>query len=622
MLSTRGFLYHRHMLAVAEVIEHAAGLLTVALVAAVPGWVLVGCARRQGEGTRWAEVLSAGVAFWAIALYVAPVRGGLWWAGAAALLAAVVRIVWAQRGAARRSVATQRCPRSHRRARLVLLLGCLPLFTPLLFHRVPAGMDASRYLCNTRLIAVQAGLPATLAPFAPQIAFGAANHGVSTWAAAAVLSGVRPEAALLATVPLSYALLVCGVYALIRRGVRRVPAAAIAVGCVWLARAPQETLSWGGFPGVLAVALGCFAAGRLLDVLRRGRAQDALLLALLVGAMPLVHACMAAGWLYIVAPPVVLAGLYVSRRRGRGVIATGAAGVLALLIVGIYALVGHPGLDAYAADWIRTNEMASAFGGRGWGLLGTVPVFIARKLGRLLTALLLVGLAAGMARRRCASGLVVLSVSLLLLTVANARLAWLPGSLLLYPTRLVEWGLPLAALAVGVGWRTVARVLPRSAAASRVTPIIACIFLFIALTHHARYFQPAATRPTVDRDTWAALEWCRTHLDPTHDFVATLYLTPGAYLPGVAGVGATQWHAHIAKQLPAALAMEQHRPVTHVLWIDRAALVSESATRIFDERAGQLQRWIAQGQGLAVFTRGGTTVYRLQTPLAAADLRG
>ncbi len=602
----------------AELADHLWALLMVWVAACVPGYVL---SRMLPGPLRCRDTLATwpllGGAYWAAALYLLSFRWGLVVAAALALAAAIALAYRSRRAAHRVEIAPKpltvfaRYGRRRVTASVILLVGCAPYLTPVFAKHVPDGMDASRYALNARLIAAEAGLPDSLAPFAPGVPFGAMNHGVPALAAVAVLCGASPAAAVLAAVPLTFAALVLSLYLLVRLVTPRVPAAVTAVAVAWFAHQAQRTLSWGGFPCVLTLAVGFLSARLLVDVLRGKRGPGWIPLGLCAGAQPILHGCMAAGWLYIGVPVATVVGLIVSRHRRRGLAGAGLAALLAAGIVLAYLVVARPRFDGGTGAWIDATEMQDAYAGKGLQLLLTVPAYLGDAMGKFLTVVFIVAVGVLAVRRRWSALMVVVSVLLANgLVLMNAKYGLLPGSLLLYPVRVREFALGAAALGVGLAWRR----LPPAVTVRRPRPVIVASVLFVlALSQHYRYFQRTACRPVISEEAWQALQWSARHLSPADDFVATLYGTAGAYLPAVAGVGVTAWHAHF-DQTSAAHDMARTRPVTHVLDIERQAIRSGIGKGRYDRESDRLDRLVRDRAGKIVFASGPVRIYQLTPP--------
>jgi len=598
------------MLPADELAGHLWAVLLVALVTCVPGYslsrLLPRSVRARDGFATWPLL---GGAYWAAMLYLLPFRGGLLLAAALALAGLAFSLVIRHKSRRERGTASPHSSRAHRYSVLILSLGCAAYLTPLLTKHVPDGMDASRYLMNARLIAEHAGLPRTLAPFAPEVPFGAANHGLPAVAAVAVLCGATPAAATLACLPLAYGSLVLSSYILSRVAVGRIAAAIITVAVCWLARQTQGDILWGGYTGVFALAVGMLAARLLLDILRgKGRAA-AIPGGLCIGALPTLHGCIAAGWLYVVAPVAAITGLVVARRRRPGLVALLMVVAVAGGVVLAFVAVGWTPLDDTARQWIITNELHAKFPHTGWQLVSAVPRYLMEAAGTTLTLLLLIalGVLAWRRRWRAVAGLAgVLLVNVL--TIVNARYMFLPAALLLYPSRLREFPLVIAALAVALAWRT----LPlRPDIKRRWAAPAAAVLLCFAFANHCRYYQRDASRPVIADEAWRALTWSAEHLNPGEDFVATLYGTAGAYLPGIAGIAATNWHAHIVGQVSAAERMRRSRPPTHVLYIERSAIRSPLGRRYYDQSARSLRGLLEFRSATAIFGAGPVTLYKL-----------
>lgn len=600
----------RAMLPASELAGHLWAIVLIAVAACVPGYAisrLLPRPLRERDGFATWPLL--GGAYWAAMLYLVPFRGGLLVTAALAVAMLLVSLLFRRRALSRRFPASRRGRRAHRISVAILLIGCTTYVTPALTKHVPDGMDASRYLMSARLIAKHAGLPRTCAPFAPEIPFGAANHGLPAMAAVAVLCGASPAAATLACLPLAYGSLILSSYVLARLAAGRIAAAVIAVAVCWLIKQPQRDILWGGYTGVFALALGMSAARLLVETLRGRRHASVIPGGLCIGALPIIHGCIAAGWLYVVAPVATLVGLAVSRRRGRGMLGLLTAVVVAGGIVLAFVAVGWVPLDETVRRWITAHELHGKLPYAGGQLVAEVPRYLMKAMGTTLTLLLLVSLAVLIWRRRwwVVAGLAAVLL-LNMLVVANARYGFLPATLLLYPARLRELPLVMAGITVALAWRA----LPlRPVFKRRGMVPAAAILLSFAFANHCRHYQRDACQPVIAAEAWHALTWSAEHLDPSEDFVATLYGTAGAYLPGVAGIAVDNWHAHIAGQVSAAERMRQSRPPTHVLYIERSAIRSSLGRGAYEQGAHRLRELALSRSGVVVFGDGPVTLYRL-----------
>lgn len=608
----------------AELADHVWGLVIVSAAACVPGLALRGFLPRPLRGRdAFATLPILGGAYWAAMLYILPFRGGIIAGGCIALAGATLSVVGGrflrERHVARIATGLRSTTRNRPLwiSRIILTVGCIVYVTPLLTKHVPDGMDTSRYLMNARLIGAHAGLPRTLAPFMADVPFGAMNHGASTLAGVAVACGASPAGAVLATIPLTFALLILSLYVLMRLVVSRVQAAVVAVAVAWFSHQAQRTIAWGGFTGIFALAIGILAVRLLVDVLRGKGRSGFVPLGVCAGSLPLVHGCMAAGWVHMAMPIAAAVGLWASRNRRRGLAGAALAALVAGGIVAVYMLVGRPGLDGSATEWIRANEMADAYPGRGLQLLLTVPAYLRKTIGKLLAWLLPAAMAVLLVRRRRrALALICAGLATIVLVLINAKLDVLPTTLLLYPTRVREFSLIVVALALGLAWR---ELLPMAARHPRGPTVVAGVLLALAVSQHHRYFQRTAWQPVISEQAWRMLRWSTENLDPGGDQVANLYATAGAYLPGVSGVAATNWHAHF-DQKAAARNLLETRPVTHVIVIERDAILSRMGKSQYDRDAAKLRRLAEDRSEAIVFSDGPVSIHKLK-PIAGAPMR-
>jgi hypothetical protein len=136
----------------------------------------------------------------------------------------------------------------------------------------------------------------------------------------------------------------------------------------------------------------------------------------------------------------------------------------------------------------------------------------------------------------------------------------LPGSLLLYPERVVYWVAPLVALTLALAWRALPETWTRR---QDLRWTLVVLLLVMATGRHLHSYQRIAWQPETSRQDWEALCWAATHLDPRTDFVWAGYKSTGSYLPAVAGVACTGWHVHHFA-LPDWEARFKDRPVTYL----------------------------------------------------------
>ncbi len=595
------------MLPPGSIAEHFLALGCVWLAVLAPGLLLTELLPRPVRSRhRWAAAPLLGVAWWSAALYVLPFRGGMWVAWGLTAAAAGTQAVLRLRGSRPR-----RCRRSAVAA-LALVVGALPFLTPVLVQRVPVGIDASRYPTSARLIGEKAGLPDTWAPMAPSVPFGAANHGVSAVAAAAVLIGASSIGAVLAVQQVAFAGAILGVYLLARLGSRRVPAAVVAVAAVWSSFCMQDTISWGGWTTPLCIGMAAFSARLMVDLLRRGQLRGAPGVGILTGAVPLVQGTVAGGWAYVAAPLASVVGLVVSRRRARGLGAAAVAGGVALGVLVAYVFAGRPQLNQQTLAWIQDFQRNNAPKGEGLTLVLMTWAYLAASAGPVFGWL---GPAAAvmllLRRKWVVPAVGAGAVALLTVTIINYKDWFLPGSVLLYPERLVLWSTPLAALTAAAAWRCL-----RPLAQRRLAWMAAAIVLPMAALSQGVFYQHWACRPVISEASWRALLWCRSRLDPRRDHVLSVYKTAGSYLPAVAGVFSTGCHLHIDQCRGNRGECLEGRPITHVFYmapeaVNRRRHPDGSYRAIRDG----LDRFLRAHPGRAVYDADGITIYELDEPV-------
>jgi hypothetical protein len=498
-----------------------------------------------------------GAVYWTIALYLFPLAGGLdIAAGLIAVLACIrcvrLRLDWIP-FRKRFSWST-----------LVLVIGSLPFTTTLLYHYVPFGMDGSMHTTAAVLIARSGGLPNSYAPFAADVPFAPINVGLSAIAGVAIRWGGEPAAVMLASHHLTFTLLILATYLLLRRWTARTPAALIAVLSVWTARGSEASLEWGGFPTVLSVAVGLFAARLLLQQSRAANWRLSLASGAAIAAIPLIHGVGAGTWLYCVGPWIVLATLIQARTRIATLRSLALSGATAGLVLLAYRAAGP--LDVQASDMEATHEWQKTSAQLGEHAWLAAFSFIRKDSGSVIVIAGWGALAVLALRRQwLAVGLLAAAWLTLATVVANSRWWVLPASFLLYPERAIYWAAPMSAAALALAWR----IVPTAFKTRRLAlGVLSIGLLGLAGFYQNVFYQKIVREDFVNADGWEALTWARQNLQPERDFVQTAYGATGSFLPAIAQIGCTGSHHHhfIARQV---VQSQQRRTVTHVL-LDQA----------------------------------------------------
>jgi hypothetical protein len=500
-------------------------------------------------GIGWVGAPLLGVVYWSLTLYLLPFSGGMDVAAVlAAILGACGLVSWyrTRRGQAepaglvrepvRSGWLWRQCPRSA----VILGLGSLPYVSTLCCHYVPLGMDASMHTTAATLIARSRGLPADYAPFAPDVPFPAVNLGLPACAAVAIRCGGDPAAVMLASHHLTFTALILATYLLLRWWTAKTSAAVLSVASAWLARASQASLEWGGFPTVLSVAVGIFAARLLLGLGRTPSARRSFAAGAAIAAIPLIHGVGGGTWIYCVLAWVLVINLIQAPSRRAAVLAHAGAAAWALILLMVYRWTGT--LQVEQAELEETRRFVQVFASRREGLAAWLDAwwFIRKDSGGLIVV---IGWAATalLALRRPGQALLLVAAWCGLATVvANSRWYVLPGSFLLYPDRVIYWSAPLAAVALALCWREVP-----PGWRCRAVPVLAGTTLLVAAAYFQNnYYQKIVRNPSVDADRWEALVWAREHLHAHEHFVMARYPGAGAFLPAVAQVACSGAHQH------------------------------------------------------------------------------
>ena len=326
--------------------------------------------------------------------------------------------------------------------------------------------DMSAHAYMAELLVMRNGLPDTYRPFLPLGSFGSFPPGFHALAAIeTLLGGVPTYRSTIHALCFSLAALTISLVVLLRGvGVGRAHSALGAAGAVMLARNPQFFEQAGRAPMLLSTAIVFFV---LRDALRLGERSLSwgflLRLAFLSAGVLLVHPLPATSFLYVL--PVALA--FRIRRDRAAWIRSVRNGALVLIAAGALAIpFSHRAprsVPRYVAAWARGwfhDEVEPAlrlqipalralgtFGGRPGPQ--TWPFYVVVYLGVLPTALLAVGLLAGLRRARSpAAWLAAALVGIHAVLFSGALTETLPLWPSLYPTRIGIWLAPALAIAL------------------------------------------------------------------------------------------------------------------------------------------------------------------------------
>jgi hypothetical protein len=329
--------------------------------------------------------------------------------------------------------------------------------------------------------------------------------------------------------------------------------------------------------------------------------------------MLLVQGTAAGGWAYMAAPLAVMVGLGLSRRRGRGLVATAAAAGVAGVVAGAYLGVGRPSLSVETVAFLY--EFQAYHAPRGDGVIRLANACI-QVIGSadLLAVLAIAGVAVLMVRRRrLAPAVCLASVALLAMASVNYDVWALPGSLLLYPERLVHWATPLAALPVAAAWGTIRLRRRRTWCAAACAGL-----LLLGLWRNAVYYQPTALTPAISPQGWRGLLWCRDNLDPRRHCIHGAYETAGMYTPAVAGIFSTGCHLHADQCF--GVDWSRGRPITHVFRVTPRGASRRWRTRSdYDRVIAPVETFLARHPGRVVFSDDGIEIIELDQPVPRAS---
>lgn len=540
-------------------------LAPVLLLPLVPGVLLLAApiARRLDRVVLWIQVGAVSLAFWMLSFWLLawlplPLVGSFHAVSLAAVVALAILRVREQETLARAAPAET--------AILALFFLVVPALRllPMASAVVAAGADMSMHTYVTALIARADGVPATYRPLLDIGTFGGFPVGFPTLAALVTrLADLPPHRAAFVLAGLSHALLTPALYAVARARASRGAALLAALTFSFAVLMPQRFVVWGGNPTVLGIAFAALFWASLADF-RRWDRWDLWLAATSLAAVLAVHTIVFVQLCYLAGLPLAVLQL---RRAGddrsglwRGAALLGAAALLAAP----YLAAIDPGLASPEAKTFIRKFVLEA-GGAWQGTLADAPWsipgwWIGENGDRLWAFLPVVGLGAWWLRPRDPEALALhlASFAIAFVMVANIKLWWLPLSFLIYSERTVAMlGAPLALLgACGLDaaltlWRA------RGAWDRRVrwsvavaAPAAAAFLAAVALTgferqYYERYVEDSVELAAVTGADLEALRWLAAHGEPG-DAVRTNYGDAGTWVPGIAGLRATDLHVNVA----------------------------------------------------------------------------
>ena len=461
----------------------AIGLPLAGLAYVLPGLAFV---RREewarAEPVELAAVACAGSAsWWAV---------GVWFFGAAgisltafalgSLAAAALVLAVFRRGAIAAAVAAWRASAAAALGELGFIAAVAGTRAIFAFTRLACSVgDMSAHAYTAELLVMRNGLPDTYRPFLPMGRFGSFPPGFHALAAIeTLLGGVPTYRSTIHAMCFALAALTFSLVTLLRgAGLGRLPSALGAAGALMLARNPQFFEQAGRAPMLLSAAIVFLV---LRDALRLGERPlprgFLLRLAFLSAGVLLVHPLPATSFLYVL--PVALA--FRIRLDRAAWIRAARNGALVLLAAGALAIPfsrrAPRSIPSHVAAWARgwfadevepalrlQTPALRALGARGLGERKgpqTWPFYVVVYLGVLPTALLALGLVAGLRRKRSpAAKLAAALVGVHAVLFIGALTETLPLWPSLYPTRIGIWLAPALAIALAeLGSRVPANV--------------------------------------------------------------------------------------------------------------------------------------------------------------------
>jgi len=531
--------------------EHGLALALICGCVSLPGLALLAILRLN---VSWATAPLLGIVYWTVSLYLLPFAHGLDVAIALSIVL-VLAGTW-----------IEGLPSRHESSwtTLTLLLGSLPYASTLLFHYVPFGMDGSMHTTAATLIARAGGLPTTHAPFADDVPFPPMNLGLPTVAAVAIRLGADPASAMLACHHLTFTSLILASYVLLTCWTDRATSALLSVATVWMARASQASLEWGGFPTVLSIAVGLLAGRLLFKHADGANWRLSLATGAAVMSIPLVHGIGGGTWLYCVAPWITAATMMRSRAKAATVRGLFLTVVVAAVILMMYRSAGLMDVTSHDLNWTHDWQRRAAPLSDPI-VLGAFE-YVRKDAGSMLVVAGWIACGMLAVQRQWLSAMLVSGAWLTLaIVVANSQWWVLPASFLLYPERTIYWVGPLSAVGLALAWRAV----PTFVNPPKVVGISLAIGMLILAGYcHNQYYQRIVRSDFINEDRWEALAWAKQNLRPGRDFVHAPYGSTGAFLPGLAHVGCTGAHHHhfVARAVEASMS---RRKATHML-VDRS----------------------------------------------------
>jgi len=434
----------------------------------------------------------------------------------------------------------------NREDRIVLaILGVAALlrFVPVFLVEAPPGADMSMHTYLAHLIVRKGMIPSSFEPLLPIELSGSYALGFHyVTALTSIFSRLPVYRAGLLTSCLSHALFPLMIYILLRKFTETTEAVVMAVVASFIGRLPQDLISSGANPTVLAVDLLIIASSWLVELGGPISWFRSLIIAFILTAALLTHAIPAVGYAYVVVPVVAVVlvrRLFGDRGRGKPLlrnVVTITCFVGVLVTPYVWSMGGD--LSQAEINWVRNWQRVAFLGpvrdipfGLAERLGGSllIPFALEKLLGSTFICITMLGLLAVICRRERKKRPFILYGILLLGMIVNVGFWVLPGSYFLYPDRLtVLLAIPMALLGTsGVSW-----ALSRfRTTLVRVLMIIVTLLLSSWFFWHV-YLLPTLRLSAVTAADLRAFQWIEEHTREGSVFLNN-YGDAGLWIPGI-----------------------------------------------------------------------------------------
>jgi len=455
-------------------------------------------------------------------------------------------------------------------SRIVLLVMVVLYLFPYALMSIPPGADITMHGYITRLIINNNGLPYTYDPIIPDSPFGSYSAGYQ--ALTAMLCGVHLPMMKAAINMMSVGVYPVALLALVflyRQFVSERMAIYAGIITFMINSSLQSTIGWGGNPTILAFAFCMICIGA---VIHAARTLDVFVFrcsALLLAAIPLVHAIPAVTFIYISVPAFVLL-LWFYHQHWRWVITHSIAmGILAIVLLVPFILhfqnENSPALLSLIKRW-QIDMMHHTLADTLWGNIIGVSTEIMVRTGDPLVIAFVVSMVCLLLYKLYKEAAIISGFAVVIfLLILNYAYWVIPFSEILYPERVAFFMIALMGIPVAISIERLASARPLFIV-KRTRIAVASVFMLvrigIGIDRCWNGYVLSILRNNnirIDTQTMEAFRWISEHTTE-QDVIRCTYADAGMWIPAFANRPTLGAHLHFIHEISHVEAALEERP--------------------------------------------------------------